>query len=403
MLTLSADFPEGIKGFGPKTAQAVARSGFGDEFVRLLPEQGAQLDSHAVERWREGVCQELRTNASGYANRRSVALAGKFADMKTDSLQAALNFYKFPAVHTTPVDWHALPPVDVEECVRLMGRIMLWTHESGHKGVVTVLAPAIIMRELREAALVADRTIPRFRGAMGDSATLHEAVLQVSDEKSANSTGFINAYRVKLDNRHFERLFGHTYRDLPPAQALPEDSPRKRLPVNETAREWFGQVFVDACDETRAAVERYRGRRASPSKRGKRTTASEPGGQRTLSFPTVKTRAPEPSKAASKVARTRSVPSPTKSRKQTPVASSRVIDLFNASSPFTPPKADARTQRSSSPLDLTGSDTDDDELPTTDDLIARMQARAKKPAALPVARQAPPRPAPKQVIDIDSD
>ncbi|TCD69961.1 hypothetical protein EIP91_005550 [Steccherinum ochraceum] len=61
----------GAKGFGPNTAQALARAGFGDQLLEAAEHsQGQELQAYLAQ-WRENVNDELKTNSTGLLGRRS--------------------------------------------------------------------------------------------------------------------------------------------------------------------------------------------------------------------------------------------------------------------------------------------------------------------------------------------
>ncbi|KOS18883.1 Flap endonuclease GEN -like protein 1 [Escovopsis weberi] len=83
--------PGGVPGCGVKTACEAARAGFGAALCRLKAS-----DAHAVERWRESLAAELRTNESGYFRTRHMKLAipDDFPDREI------LRYYTHPVVST---------------------------------------------------------------------------------------------------------------------------------------------------------------------------------------------------------------------------------------------------------------------------------------------------------------
>ncbi|KAF8584431.1 hypothetical protein K439DRAFT_1633570 [Ramaria rubella] len=71
---------KGIDGCGVNTAHALARAGFGDTLLKAARSSSSGTLSGFLPTWRKALQHELRTNASGFAQRKSPTLAQRITD-----------------------------------------------------------------------------------------------------------------------------------------------------------------------------------------------------------------------------------------------------------------------------------------------------------------------------------
>jgi Holliday junction resolvase YEN1 len=79
-LTSVSNSKHGIVGCGTNTAHALARAGFGDTLLSsALTSTAEELDTF-LQKWREALRHELRTNSSGFASRKCPTVADRISD-----------------------------------------------------------------------------------------------------------------------------------------------------------------------------------------------------------------------------------------------------------------------------------------------------------------------------------
>lgn len=138
--------PEGVPGCGVKVACEAARAGFGKELCGIR-----RADAAALERWKERLTRELRTNESGFFRTRHKALEipGDFPSLEV------LRYYTHPVV-SKPETVQRLrrqfpgkrSEVDVEGLRVFVRETFDWDYRTGAVKFIRVLAPSLLVQFL---------------------------------------------------------------------------------------------------------------------------------------------------------------------------------------------------------------------------------------------------------------
>ncbi|KAI0063521.1 hypothetical protein BV25DRAFT_1837513 [Artomyces pyxidatus] len=82
-LLSGGDYHDGVPKFGPGTAHALARCGFGDKLLSIFQQRNGRDIRPLLSHWRDSVREELRSNASGYNTKKlpSLSLPPDFPSM----------------------------------------------------------------------------------------------------------------------------------------------------------------------------------------------------------------------------------------------------------------------------------------------------------------------------------
>ncbi|KAJ4395550.1 hypothetical protein N0V85_006507 [Neurospora sp. IMI 360204] len=137
--------PEGVPGCGVKVACEVARAGFGKELCGIR-----RADKAALERWKERLTRELRTNESGFFRTRHKALE---IPEGFPSLEV-LRYYTHPVVskpETVQRLRRQVPgkqEVDVEGLRVFVRETFDWEYRTGAVKFIRVLAPSLLVQFL---------------------------------------------------------------------------------------------------------------------------------------------------------------------------------------------------------------------------------------------------------------
>ena len=141
--------PGGIKGCGVKTACEAARAGFGRELCKL-----SKHDDEAFAQWRDWLRHEANTNESGYFERSKKAL--QIPDSFPN--KTVLSYYTHPAISSTEelelisqkLRWDE--EVNIPQLRLFVAEMFDWDSLSGAIKLLRVLAPALLIRQLRKRA-----------------------------------------------------------------------------------------------------------------------------------------------------------------------------------------------------------------------------------------------------------
>lgn len=137
--------PEGVPGCGVKVACEAARAGFGKELCGIR-----RADTAALERWKERLSRELRTNESGFFRTRHKALE---IPEGFPSLEV-LRYYTHPVVSKAETvqrlrrQFPGKQEVDVEGLRVLVRETFDWEYRTGAVKFIRVLAPSLLVQFL---------------------------------------------------------------------------------------------------------------------------------------------------------------------------------------------------------------------------------------------------------------
>ena len=144
----------GIPGCGPKVACQAAKAGFGKELCKLTKD-----DSIGFKQWRERLNYELRTNESGYFQRKSntVRLSDEFPNQKV------LSYYARPVVSSAEkiadlrnrIQWDS--PLDVLSLRLFVADAFEWQYLEGACKFLRGLAPALLVHQLSRRAVITNK------------------------------------------------------------------------------------------------------------------------------------------------------------------------------------------------------------------------------------------------------
>ena len=137
--------PQGIAGCGPKTACEAAKAGFGRELCQI-----PRKDKVALERWREKLSYELRTNESRHfrSKHKALKISPEFPD------KDVLGYYIRPVISSpdqisklrTTIEWQQEPKID--DLRTFTAEAFDWRCISGAKKFIRNLAPVLLIRAL---------------------------------------------------------------------------------------------------------------------------------------------------------------------------------------------------------------------------------------------------------------
>lgn len=137
--------PQGISGCGPKTACEAAKAGFGRELCQI-----PRKDKQALERWREKLSYELRTNESHHfrSKHKALKILPEFPDKEV------LGYYVRPVVSSldqvnklrTTIEWQQEPRIN--DLRTFTAEAFDWRCVSGAKKFIRNLAPVLLIRAL---------------------------------------------------------------------------------------------------------------------------------------------------------------------------------------------------------------------------------------------------------------
>ncbi|MCJ1398478.1 hypothetical protein MMC11_001678 [Xylographa trunciseda] len=139
----------GIPGCGPKVACQAAKAGFGKELCKL-----AKGDIIGLKQWRERLNYELRTNESGYFQRKNttIRVLDDFPDKKVFS------YYAHPVISSaekvkalkSSIQWES--PVNIYSLRLFVADAFEWHYMEGASKFIRGLAPALLSQRLRQNA-----------------------------------------------------------------------------------------------------------------------------------------------------------------------------------------------------------------------------------------------------------
>lgn len=138
--------PEGIPGCGPKTACEAARAGFGADLCKI-----DRNDRQALERWKERLIHEMRTNESKFFRQKHRALTIPDEFPRSD----ILGYYTHPVVSTDErieklkqtIVWDH--DFDIPALRSFCADAFAWTCISGAKHFARKLAHSLLVKKLR--------------------------------------------------------------------------------------------------------------------------------------------------------------------------------------------------------------------------------------------------------------
>lgn len=141
--------PGGIQGCGPKTASEAARGDFGTELCKLSCD-----DDEGIRQWRDWLQHELATNEGGHFKRSHKGL--KIPETFPDKV--VLSYYTHPATSSTEeleqlarrIDWDQ--EINVAQLRLFVAEMFEWVNLAGAMKFIRGLAPALLVRKLRERA-----------------------------------------------------------------------------------------------------------------------------------------------------------------------------------------------------------------------------------------------------------
>ncbi|KAF2020786.1 hypothetical protein BU24DRAFT_382758 [Aaosphaeria arxii CBS 175.79] len=141
--------PEGIPGCGPKTACEAARAGFGHDLCNIR-----KGDSAAVQRWRERLQHELKSNENKLFKRKHTTLVIPDDFPRAD----ILGYYTHPVVSTKAgldklrrsIKWDQ--DLDFPGLREFANDAFDWVKLEGAKHFIRSLAPSLLVRSLRMRA-----------------------------------------------------------------------------------------------------------------------------------------------------------------------------------------------------------------------------------------------------------
>lgn len=141
--------PGGVQGCGIKTACEAARGGFGAELCKLTSD-----DDKGLEQWRDWLQHELSTNDGGYFRNSHKAL--KIPENFPNKV--VLSYYTHPATSSTEelellsqtICWEQ--DINVPQLRLFVAELFEWKHLPGAKKYIRTLAPALLVRRLRQRA-----------------------------------------------------------------------------------------------------------------------------------------------------------------------------------------------------------------------------------------------------------
>ncbi|KAG6986676.1 hypothetical protein G7Y79_00074g098730 [Physcia stellaris] len=141
--------PGGIERCGPKTASEAARGGFGAELCKL-----SCNDNEGIRQWRNRLRHELATNEDGHFNRshKGLKIPENFPD------KVVLSYYTHPATSSAEeleqlarrIDWNQ--EINVAQLRLFVAEMFEWVNLTGAMKFIRGLAPAMLVRKLRERA-----------------------------------------------------------------------------------------------------------------------------------------------------------------------------------------------------------------------------------------------------------
>ncbi|KAI9791194.1 MAG: hypothetical protein M1816_004186 [Peltula sp. TS41687] len=137
--------PGGIPGCGIKLACEAARAGFGESLCALN-----SSDTTGLQRWREKLREELRTNESGFfrVKNKRIGIPDEFPTKEI------LNFYLNPSISSPEklvrlkerLFWEA--PVDIRRLRYFVSEMFDWQNLSGAKKLISVFAEPLLVHQL---------------------------------------------------------------------------------------------------------------------------------------------------------------------------------------------------------------------------------------------------------------
>ncbi|MCJ1384515.1 hypothetical protein MMC17_007632 [Xylographa soralifera] len=146
----------GIPGCGPKVACQAAKAGFGKELCKLTKD-----DIIGLKQWREKLNYELRTNESGYFQRKNktIRVPDDFPDKKVFSYYArpVISSAEKVADLRSSIQWDS--PVDVDNLRLFVADAFEWHYLEGAFKFIRGLAPALLSQRLRQRAGVSAETL----------------------------------------------------------------------------------------------------------------------------------------------------------------------------------------------------------------------------------------------------
>lgn len=258
-LLSGGDYAPGMHSMGVKTAEALSRGGFGRELMAGMAKRDGDAGATAgfIKEWKASVVEELRTNSLGHLKTRRLQSAEALREDTSFPDPAVVKFYTSPAISVglPPPQWLAAP--DLPSLLPFLQTTFQWANAQMEQTCRNLLYPALALREIRQAALAADFSIPP-----SPSLPYFDSI---QARKNESSTKNIDSYRVELDADTFALLV--TSR-LPAVDPFPitEDPTqqvpgRRKMPIKEAtgSAPWRHWIPVEMIKEHPLAAKLGRG------------------------------------------------------------------------------------------------------------------------------------------------
>lgn len=237
-LMSGGDYSSGIDRVGPLTARRLAKIGFAERLLDGIKRLSHDPTAHEqfMNEWREDVAEVLTKNPDGVLERKAPALAKKILDSDFPNLKVVKNYVE-PKVskrgsQRAPT-WDN--DIDVEGLIAFVTTMFEWGNEQIQSSFRMTLWLGIFMRRVRRTALARDTC----SNSESPASALVQAVIE---HKCAQSTDFVPAYSLHLDQEAFDALIK---RYLPPVDPFPfpryEDYPEEEAERLRLARKASGR------------------------------------------------------------------------------------------------------------------------------------------------------------------
>jgi hypothetical protein len=382
--------PGGLPKCGPKLALGLARAGLGDSLLKATQTLTDEQLPAFLDRWREDLCTELRTNASGYLGRKCVALAKSVPDDFPD-LQV-LRSYTNPITTESEAKRKGTRPKIIgwglEPNIGKIAGICELYFEWGVKEIIikrfrTVLWPSVVLRILRKIVLDQDRAEVRSAKTFlaEEEVASTSLLVKIHSSRMHATTGKLLEYRLEIAPLQLVTLAADGVkgtRQLPDADSaydLTEDEDdeggragKKAPPEPDSAlRVWLPACMVEKAhpELVRAFEEKEAGKLAKKAGKGKGRAGSappasqkarkpqafpmalsqEPAASEEPAAPNEQTPPPPPPGPPPKPAARRKTPAPSSSQ------TSRVAALFS-DGPSAPRMKEAIPEEEGEPSDI---------------------------------------------------
>lgn len=241
--------PEGIPGCGPKTACEAARAGFGRDLCKI-----AKGDTAGIERWRERLRHEIKTNESKLFKRKCPSMVIPDDFPRSD----ILGYYTHPAISNQTgleklkrsMKWDQ--DFDFPGLREFTHDAFDWVGLEGAKHFVRSLSPSLLVRQLRMRGEHEGSRLSDIQAIQEDEALLVKGIHGKRQHPTTDNTtelrvSFIPIELVKIDlsiedaNEVSELAAESEVSD-------DDDQPKKRGPTKfdpeKPARAWVMETFV---------------------------------------------------------------------------------------------------------------------------------------------------------------